>query len=92
MTGQLSSLISTDKKRLEKCAEVHAIVDGYIEEEIEHQKHAKELGVSSDDTSELSGYKYVLLRELVQRHSDDQLYVRSELMNVFFALRDSVGT
>ncbi|KAF4629005.1 hypothetical protein G7Y89_g9150 [Cudoniella acicularis] len=92
MTGQFSWLIGTDKKWLEKCAEIHTIVDGYIEEEIEHQKHIKELGLSSSDTSEPSAYKYVLLRELVKKHSDDKLYIRNELMNVFFAARDSVGT
>jgi hypothetical protein len=71
--------------------EIHAIIDGYIEEEIEHQKHARELGSSSDTTSEPSAYKYVLLRELI-KHSDDKLYIRNELMNVFFAARDTVGT
>ena len=68
------------------------VVDGYIEEEIEHQKHTKELGLSSDTTSVPSAYKYVLLRELVKKHSDDKLYIRNELMNVFFAARDTVGT
>jgi hypothetical protein len=38
MTGQFSWLIGTDKEWLEKCAEIHSIVDGYIEEEIERQK------------------------------------------------------
>ena len=92
MTGQFSWLIGTDKKWLEKCAEIHAIIDGYIEDEIEHQKQTKELGLSYETTSEPSAYKYVLLRELVKKHSEDKLYIRNELMNVFFAARDTVGT
>lgn len=84
MTGQFSWLIGTDKKWLEKCAEIHAIVDSYNKEEIEHQKYIKELGLLSDTTSESSAYKYVLLRELVKKHSDDKLYIRNELMNVLF--------
>jgi cytochrome P450 len=91
MTGQFSWLIGTDQKWLEKCAEIHAIVDGYIEEEIEYQKRPKELGKSSDGISDGSPYNYVLLKELVRQHSDDRLYIRNELMNVFFAARDQVG-
>lgn len=67
-------------------------VDSYIEEEIERQKRTKELGLSSDTTSEPSAYKYVLLRELVKKLSDDKIYIRNELMNVFFAARDTVGS
>jgi len=91
MTGQFSWLIGTDQKWLDKCAEIHAIVDSYIEEEIEEQKRTKNLGLKIDEISESSPYKYVLLKELVKQHSDDKLYIRNELMNVFFAARDQVG-
>jgi len=92
MTGQFSRLIGPDQKWLQKCAEIHAMVDGYIEEEISRQKHMKELGLPIDQDTMSPTYKYVLLKELVQRHSEDKLYIRNELLNVFFPGRDSVGT
>lgn len=92
MTGQFSWLIGPDKKWLEKCAEIHTIIEGYIEEEIELQKHSKELGHAFDTTSEPSVYKYVLLRKVVKKHPDDKVLIRNELINVFFAARDTTGT
>lgn len=92
MTGQFSWLLGTDKEWLEKCAEIHSIVDGYIEEEIGRQKRPENKGLSSDSASQSSIYNYVLLTELVRKHPDDKLYIRNELMNVFFAARDTVGS
>jgi hypothetical protein len=92
MTGRFSWLIGTDKAWLRKFAAIHAIADRYIEEEIERQRQMNELGSSNDDTSEPSTYKYVLLWELAKRHSDDKFYIRNELINVFFAGRDSIRT
>jgi len=92
MTGKFSWLIGPDQKWLEKCAEIHAILDGYIEEEIQLQKRSKELGLDLDATSEPSAYKYVLLRELVKKYPNDKILVRNELTNVFFAARDTTGT
>ncbi|CAG8952679.1 hypothetical protein HYFRA_00008921, partial [Hymenoscyphus fraxineus] len=76
-------LMPKDKKWLEKCAEVHAIIDGFIDEEIELQKTTK-------STPDSSAYSYVLLRELV-KITDDKLFIRSELMNIFFPARDTAG-
>jgi len=92
MTGQFSWLIGPDQKWLQKCAEIHAMVDGYIEEEIGRQRHMKDLGLSIDQDTMPSTYKYVLLKELVKRHLEDKIYIRNELLNVFFPGRDSVGT
>ncbi|KAF7953779.1 uncharacterized protein EAE97_001178 [Botrytis byssoidea] len=49
-------------------------------------------GTSSKPKNGSSGYQHVLLKELVKKCPDDKTLIRNELMNVFFAARDSVGT
>ncbi|CAG8977832.1 hypothetical protein HYALB_00008998 [Hymenoscyphus albidus] len=77
-------IMPRDRKWLEKCAEVHAIIDGFIEEEMELQKREKVASESS------TPYRYVLLRELV-KITDDKLFIRNELLNIFFPARDTAG-
>ncbi|KAH6678277.1 cytochrome P450 alkane hydroxylase-like protein [Halenospora varia] len=84
LMGKLGFLAGNDKEWLGKCAEVHAIVDTFIDEEIELQKAKKE--VPTKDTP----YSYILLRELVKT-TDDKKFIRNELMNVFFPSRDSAA-
>ncbi|KAG4412003.1 hypothetical protein IFR04_014864 [Cadophora malorum] len=92
MTGRFSWLIGTDKAWLKKCAAIHAIADRYIEEEIERKRQMNELRLSADEISKPSTHKYVLLRELAKRHWDDKFYIGKEVINVFFAGRDSIRT
>lgn len=92
MANQFSWVIGPDKKWLALCARIHATLEGYIDEEIENQRQLKLMGQSLKATEEPSVYKYILLRELVKKYPDDKVLIRNELMNVFFAARDSVGT
>ncbi|KAF5868573.1 putative cytochrome p450 alkane hydroxylase protein [Botrytis fragariae] len=64
----------------------------YIDEEIKFQKQSKLPGASSKLTHGSSGYQHVLLKKLVTKYPDDKTLIRNELMNAFFAARDSVGT
>jgi hypothetical protein len=88
--GQICFLPKDSEKQWKKiCAEVHAIIDGFIDEEMELQAKLKtqgmELGTDRD-----SAYGYVLLRELVKQ-TDDKEYTRSELANIFFPPRDTAA-
>ncbi|KAI9646015.1 hypothetical protein NHQ30_005453 [Ciborinia camelliae] len=78
--GKLSFLVRSEKTWLRQCAEVHAIIDNYIEEDIEERK---KVAVESPDTP----YKYVLLKELFKA-IDDKLFIRNKLMNIFFPVQD----
>lgn len=91
MAEQLSWLpfVGPDSKWLKTCAQIHAVIDGLIEAEIHSRREEKESGIMKDEKS--SSYKYILLRELVKKYPDDKVYIRNELMNVFFPARDSVG-
>ncbi|CAD6445429.1 3b8f7eed-1997-42f7-9c71-b2036d479420 [Sclerotinia trifoliorum] len=92
MTDKISWLVGPDKKWLAQCAKIHSTLEGYIDEEIEIQKQSKLLGQPTDTTDESSAYKHILLKELVKKYPNDKTLIRNELMNVFFAARDSVGT
>ncbi|KAK8908871.1 hypothetical protein QC760_003215 [Botrytis cinerea] len=92
MTDKFSWLVGPDKKWLVQCAKIHATLEGYIDEEIKLQKQSKPPGTSSETTDGSSGYQHILLKELVKKYPDDKTLIRNELMNVFFAARDSVGT
>lgn len=92
MTDKFSWLVGPDKKWLVQCAKIHATLKGYIDEEIKLQKQSKPPGTSSETTDGSSGYQHILLKELVKKYPDDKTLIRNELMNVFFAARDSVGT
>ncbi|PQE17817.1 Cytochrome P450 family protein [Rutstroemia sp. NJR-2017a BVV2] len=92
MTDKVSWLVGPDKKWLAQCAKIHATLEGYIDEEIELQKRSKSLDQSIETIVEPSAYKHILLRELVKKYPDNKTLIRNELMNVFFAARDSVGT
>lgn len=84
--GRLKFLASSENTWLESCEKVHDIIDSFIDEEVELQKSTPE-GLKPDtDTS----YSYILLRELV-KETDDKIFIRNQLMNVFFPARDSVG-
>jgi cytochrome P450 len=80
--GKLRFLAGRDQDWLRKCREVHNIIDSFIDEEME-LKNAPQ-GTSSDT----SPYSYVLLKELVKT-TDDRLFIRNQLMNVFFPARDT---
>ncbi|KAF7938626.1 uncharacterized protein EAE98_000964 [Botrytis deweyae] len=92
MPDKFSWLVGPDKKWLAQCAKIHATLEGYIDEEIKFQKQSKLPGTSSKPMNGSSGYQHVLLKELVKQYPDDKTLIRNELMNVFFAARDSVGT
>jgi hypothetical protein len=83
MLGRFKFLVSKGKW-LETCGEVHGIIDGYIQEEIERQKNV------GAETEGDGTHNYVLLRELVKL-TDDRLFIRNELMNIFFPARDTAG-
>ncbi|PQE29617.1 cytochrome P450 protein [Rutstroemia sp. NJR-2017a BBW] len=83
LLGKFKFLAPGGKEWREKCAEVHAIIDHYIEEDIEAQKNES---TNPSDTP----YSYVLLRELAKT-TDDRLAIRNELMNIFFPARDSAA-
>ena len=87
MLGKFKFFAGSEKGYLEKCAAVHKIVDGFIDEEIELQASSKNIS----DIQSLAPYNYVLLRELV-RTTDDRRIIRNELMNVFFPARDTAAT
>jgi cytochrome P450 len=80
MLGPFKFLIS-GKKWLKTCKDVHGIIDGFIEE-FERQK--------SETVEEKGKGNSVLLRELVKL-TDDKLFIRNELMNIFFPARDTAG-
>lgn len=80
--GKLRFLAGRDQNWLRECREVHNIIDSFIEEEIELQSSQR--GTSPG----ASPYSYVLLKELVKT-TDDKLFIRNELMNVFFPARDT---
>ncbi|TVY85342.1 Cytochrome P450 monooxygenase lepH [Lachnellula suecica] len=86
MLGSFKFLVGT-KKWLNNCAEVHNIIDGFIDEEVERQK-TKSLTNSATESS--TPYKYVLLKELVKT-TEDKRSIRNELMNVFFPARDTAA-
>jgi cytochrome P450 len=88
--GKLSFLAGSDKEWLGKCAEVHEIIDSFIEEEIRVQQLAKRDEKSKKLKPEGIPYSYVLLKELV-RETDDKIFIRNELMNVFFPARDTTA-
>ncbi|TGO31712.1 hypothetical protein BHYA_0426g00030 [Botrytis hyacinthi] len=92
MTDKISWLVGPEKKWLAQCAKIHATLEGYIDEEIKFQKQSRLPGTSSKPKNGSSGYQHVLLKELVKKYPDDKTLIRNELMNVFFAARDSVGT
>ncbi|KUJ19695.1 cytochrome P450 alkane hydroxylase-like protein, partial [Mollisia scopiformis] len=81
MMGKFSFMAGSKKKFLAQCKEVHDIIDGFIDEEIELQK----FGTNIDSAGP---YSYVLLKEMV-RTTDDRRAIRNELMNVFFPAHDS---
>lgn len=80
--GKLRFLAGKDQPWLKKCREVHSIIVSFIDEEMELKNSQHR---TSSDTSP---YNYVLLRELV-KSTDDKLFIRNELMNVFFPARDT---
>ena len=86
--GKLRYLSRTgisDSMWLDKCAKVHAIVDSYIDEEVNRQK-------SDDGRADIGlPYNYVLLRELVKR-TDDKDFIRSQLLNIFLPARDTTAS
>ncbi|CAD6442782.1 26ee98d6-363a-4914-8206-101c1f95f393 [Sclerotinia trifoliorum] len=82
LLSKFKFLARNEKAWARQCAEVHSIIDNYIEEDIEERKKA----VESQDTP----YKYVLLREL-SKATHDKLFIRNELMNIFFPARDSAA-
>ncbi|EDO03291.1 hypothetical protein SS1G_05772 [Sclerotinia sclerotiorum 1980 UF-70] len=92
MTDKISWLVGPDKKWLAQCAKIHATLEGYIDDEIEIQRQSKLLGQPTETTDEPSAYKHILLKELVKKYPGNKTLIRNELMNVFFAARDSVGT
>ncbi|CAG8977703.1 hypothetical protein HYALB_00008730 [Hymenoscyphus albidus] len=79
--GRFGFLAVSKKKWLGTCANVHRVIDGFIDEEIEAQ-------AKSGNTD--APYKYVLLRKLVKT-SKDKTAIRSELMNIFFPARDTAA-
>jgi cytochrome P450 len=88
MLGNLSFLMFwSAKKWKDTCAQVHEIIDGLIDEEIELQAKSKS---QSKETDSDSAYGYILLRELVKTTQDRQ-YIRSQLQNIFFPARDTAG-
>jgi cytochrome P450 len=90
MLGRFAFLLKGSEKQCKKtCAEVHAIIDGYIDEEMELQAKLKTQGKELDTDGD-SAYGYVLLRELVKQ-TDDKEYIRSELANIFFPARDTAA-
>ncbi|KUJ09334.1 cytochrome P450 alkane hydroxylase-like protein [Mollisia scopiformis] len=84
MLGRFRFLLG-EKQWLQTCAEVHSIIDGFIDEEVQAQKSAKSTSTDSDIP-----YNYVLLKELV-KETDDKRFIRNELMNVYFPARDTAG-
>ena len=84
MLGRFRFLAGSENAWLEKCNEVHRILDKYINEEMARQ--------SSNEKSAKEGtpYDYVLLRELV-RSDVDKRTIRNELMNIFFPGRDTAA-
>ncbi|KAN0093726.1 cytochrome P450 alkane hydroxylase-like protein [Hyaloscypha variabilis] len=90
MLGRFAFLLKGSEKQWKKtCAEVHAIIDGFIDEEMELQAKLKTQGKELDTDGD-SAYGYVLLRELVKQ-TDDKEYIRSELANIFFPARDTAA-
>lgn len=83
LLGNFRFLAPGKKEWRRKCEEVHAIIDNYIEEDIAERK---KVVMESKDTP----YKYVLLRELAKA-TDDKLFIRNELMHIFFPARDSAA-
>lgn len=90
MLGSFAFLMKgSERNWKETCAEVHAIIDGFIDEEIEFQAKSKPQSEELE-TGEDSAYGYVLLKELVKK-TDDRDYIRSELENIFFPARDTAA-
>jgi len=87
MMGKFSFMTGSKKKYLAQCKEVHDVINGLINEEIELQHSEAKHGA---DTESTSPYGYVLLKELVKT-TDDRRVIRNELMNVFFPARDTAA-
>lgn len=85
MLGRFKFLAISDKKWLATCAEVHNIIDSFIDEEIALQSKSK-----TGDTKSAGPYSYVLLKELVKT-TKDKRSIRNEVMNVFFPARDTAA-
>ena len=90
MLGKFAVLLKGSEKQWKKtCAEVHEIIDEFIDEEMRFQAELKSQGKEME-ADENSAYGYVLLRELVKQ-TDDKEYIRSELENIFFPARDTAA-
>jgi hypothetical protein len=87
MMGRFSFMAGSKNKYLAQCKEVHDIIDGFIDEEIEQQKSQSKGGGGIEPASP---YRYMLLRELVKMTNDRRM-IRNELMNIFFPARDSTS-
>ncbi|KAF4630632.1 hypothetical protein G7Y89_g7506 [Cudoniella acicularis] len=66
MLGKFKFLAGSEKKCLKKCAEVHKVIDGFIDEEILLQPSSENL----PDTKSTAPYNCVLLKELVKTTGD----------------------
>lgn len=86
MLGSFKFLAGERKWRA-KCADVHAIIDSLIDDEITLHKRteSEELDGKAD-----TPYKYILLRELVKQ-THDRRFIRNEVMNIYFPARDTAG-
>lgn len=85
MLGKFKFLAVSDKKWLAACAQVHEIIDGFIDEETELQSKS-----AIGDVKSAGPYNYVLLKELVKM-TNDKRFIRNEVMNVFFPARDTAA-
>lgn len=82
--GDLYFLQSDGKEFKSLCKFVHAYIDKFTRKALDH--HA-----SGKPTSAASGGKYVFLEEIVQS-IQDPVRVRSELLNILLAGRDTTAS
>lgn len=85
--GALRGLIPGKKDFDQDCKNVHTFLDSYIKDMIEQSKNGG-LALKED---EKGAKKYNLLEELLQQ-TTDPLELRSELLNVLLAARDTTAS
>ncbi|KAL2048267.1 hypothetical protein N7G274_000178 [Stereocaulon virgatum] len=69
---------------------VHNYVDGFIDRAVVDKRRYELEKVILDDKPELPGRRYIFLHELLDR-TTDRLKIRSELLNILLAGRDSTA-
>ena len=82
MLGPLMNLLGSDKEWKKAVAEVHARIDKYVDAALQRRREG--------GSSQITSSSYVFADQLVYE-TQDRLFLRDQLLNVFFPARDSAA-